>query len=381
MTRVFYNSLRMGIGGGRTYSYNLLEACAEISQSHELYVLVPDSAVGQFSRLASEHVTILKDSHRVPAGGWKRVLWEQLVLPFIVRRHNADVLLSMGSVDVFATSRLAHVPSVVVVQINQPWMVPDLMPASLKVVKWGMGLSKHTASHFLAVSETTKREVVQVFGIEPHRISVVHHGGASEIFSPEASSRRGILDRYGITQPYILSVSSVFTFKNYLRLVQAYDILRTKLSTVPRLLVIGAVKHRSYFDEITELIDALGLQESVKFLGYVAHADLPAIYANAQAYVFPSLCETFGLTPLEAMACGVPVAASNVSVMPEVCGDAAVYFDPYDPDDVADVMREVLTDRSLREDLIARGFRRVQQFSWERTARQTLRVLEEVAGQ
>ena len=189
MTRVFYNSLRMGIGGGRTYSYNLLEACAEISQSHELYVLVPDRAVGQFSRLASEHVTILKDSHRVPAGGWKRVLWEQLVLPFIVRRHNADVLLSMGSVDVFATSRLAHVPSVVVVQINQPWMVPDLMPASLKVVKWGMGLSKHTASHFLAVSETTKREVVQVFGIEPHRISVVHHGGASEIFSPEASSR------------------------------------------------------------------------------------------------------------------------------------------------------------------------------------------------
>jgi len=378
--RIFVDSVRIGVGGGRTYSYNLLKACKEIDLAHKYDVLVLAEAFGQFSRLASDRLAVLRESQRVPASGWKRVLWEQFALPLILRRSSADVLLSMGSTDVFAASWVARVPSVVVIQINQPWMVPELMPASLKVVKWSMGLSKHTASHFLAVSETTKREIVQVFGIEPHRISVVHHGGASEIFSPEASSRRDILDRYGITQPYILSVSSVFTFKNYLRLVQAYDILRTKLSTAPRLLVIGAVKHRSYFDEITELIDTLGLQESVKFLGYVAHDDLPAIYANAQAYVFPSLCETFGLTPLEAMACGVPVAASNVSVMPEVCGDAAVYFDPYDPDDVADVMLEVLTDRSLRQNLIARGFRRVQQFSWERTARQTLRVLEEVAG-
>jgi len=378
--RIFVDSVRIGVGGGRTYSYNLLKACNEIDLAHEYDVLVLAEAFGQFSRLASDRLAVLRESQRVPASGWKRVLWEQFTLPLILRRSSADIFLSMGSTDVFAASWVAHVPSVVVIQMNQPWMVPDLMPASLKVVKWGMALSKHTASHFLSVSETTKREIVQVFGIEPHRISVVHYGGASEIFSPEASSRRGILDRYGITQPYILSVSSVFTFKNYLRLVQAYDILRTKLSTAPRLLVIGAVKHRSYFDEITELIDALGLQESVKFLGYVAHDDLPAIYANAQAYVFPSLCETFGLTPLEAMACGVPVAASNVSVMPEVCGDAAVYFDPYDPDDVADVMLEVLTDRSLREDLIARGFRRVQQFSWEKAARQTLRVLEEVAG-
>lgn len=378
--RIFVDSVRIGVGGGRTYSYNLLKACNEIDLAHEYDVLVLAESFGQFSRLASDHLTVLRESQTVPASGWKRVLWEQFALPLILRRSSADVFLSMGSTDVFAASWVAHVPSVVVIQINQPWMVPDLMPASLRVVKWSMGLSKHTASHFLAVSETTKREVVQVFGIEPHRISVVHHGGASEIFSPEASSSRDILDRYGITRPYILSVSSVFTFKNYLRLVQAYDILRTKLSTVPRLLVIGAVKHRSYFDEIGELISALGLGDSVTFLGYVAHDDLPSVYANAQAYVFPSLCETFGLTPIEAMACGVPVAASNVSVMPEVCGDAAVYFDPYDPDDVADVMLEVLTDRSLREDLIARGFRRVQQFSWERTARQTLRVLEEVTG-
>ena len=378
--RVFVDSIRIGVGGGRTYSYNLLNACAHLDGFHQFDVIVLGSAEKQFSTLASDHLTILEESRRVPESGWKRVLWEQTVLPLIVRKYEPDVLLSMGSVDLFLTSRLSRVPTVVVVQINQPWMVPDLMPAGLRVVKWGMGLSRYTASHFLSVSETTREELGDVFGINAHRVSVVHHGGASDAFSPGARSMTETLSRYGLEAPYILSVSSVFTFKNYLRLVMAYDMLRSWLANPPRLLVVGAVKHRSYYNQIDELIERRGLSEHVRFLGHVAHDDLPAIYANAQAYVFPSLCETFGLTTLEAMACGVPVAASNASVMPEVCADAASYFNPHDPEDMAHAMLRILTDRGLRDRLVARGLSRAREFSWQETARLTVELLEEVAG-
>lgn len=376
MARILVNALSMGIGGGRIYLYNLLKACLEIPQKHDYYVLLPASGIGQFSRLVPK-LTILADSFRAPVARWRRVVWEQLALPFIIRRYGIDVLLSVGSVDGFIVSSIARVPSVVVVQVNQPWMVPELLPSKLRVAYMllGVNLSKRTATHFIAVSETAKRELCQVFNIEPARISVIYHGGASKNFSPQAKTSQEMLHRYNITKPYILSVSSIFRFKNYHRLVEAYAIVRRELPRAPRLLIAGLVQEESYFAEIEHLIASLGLCDSVRFLGRVAYDDLPALYANAELYVFPSLCETFGLTQLEAMACGVPVITSNVSVMPEICGDAAEYFDPYVPDDIAKTILRVIVDEERKRELVAKGFQRAQAFSWEKTAKQTAELL------
>jgi len=381
MARIFVNAVSMGIGGNRTYLYEVLKNCAEVSQLHEYCVLLPRSGISQSPHLTSRNVSILPESYRVPEARWRRALWEQLVLPFVIRRYDVDALMSVGSVDVFIASGLMHVPSVVVVQINQPWMVPNLLPSKYRVayLRAGMSLAKRTARYFVVVSETAKQELCQAFDIERERVSVIYHGGASEIFSPEAQARQGMLDHYGITKPYILSVSSVFTFKNHHRLVEAYAIVRKRFPNAPRLLIVGAVLHRSYFAEIEQLVDSLGVRGSVCFLGHVPHDDLPAIYANAELYVFPSLCETFGLTQLEAMACGVPVIASNVSVMPEICGDAAEYFDPYVPDDIAEAILKIIVDKKRKRELVAKGFQRVRAFSWEKTAKQTIELLEEVA--
>jgi len=127
-------------------------------------------------------------------------------------------------------------------------------------------------------------------------------------------------------------------------------------------------------------VSELGLGDRVHFAGYVHDADLPALYGGADLFVFPSLYEGFGLPPLEAMACGTPVVCSNAASLPEVVGDAAVTVDPYDVDALAEAMQRVLADRDLREDLRARGLARARQFTWERTARETLAVYREVCG-
>lgn len=120
------------------------------------------------------------------------------------------------------------------------------------------------------------------------------------------------------------------------------------------------------------------LPPNINYIGYIQDEQLLALYRHAACFIFPSLYEGFGLPPLEAMACGCPVVVSNVASLPEVCGDAALYCNPYDPQDIADKIRRIVTDQDLREQLRQKGFERVKQFSWERCAEETIKVIQEV---
>ncbi|MEA3458002.1 MAG: glycosyltransferase family 1 protein, partial [Candidatus Thermoplasmatota archaeon] len=139
-------------------------------------------------------------------------------------------------------------------------------------------------------------------------------------------------------------------------------------------------KGRKY-KEIFETINKLNLQNDVVFTGYVSDEDLPALYNAADLFVYPSIYEGFGLPPLEAMACGTPVITSNTSSLPEVVGDAGIMVDPPDVDRLADAMHEVLTNEGLRANMIKKGLGRAEMFSWEKCARETLEVYEEVYGE
>jgi glycosyltransferase involved in cell wall biosynthesis len=140
--------------------------------------------------------------------------------------------------------------------------------------------------------------------------------------------------------------------------------------------VVGARKWK--YSPIFETVKQLGLENHVHFMGFVPEDELPALYNGADLFVFPSLYEGFGLPVLEAMACGTPVITSNVSSLPEVAGNAALLVDPYNVDELADAMRRILSDPALAADLRARGLERAQQFSWERTAQETLAVYKHV---
>jgi glycosyltransferase involved in cell wall biosynthesis len=185
-----------------------------------------------------------------------------------------------------------------------------------------------------------------------------------------------VLERYQLSQPYILYVGSIEPRKNLLRLLQAYARLRKDLPGW-KLVLVGA-RNAWKSTPISEEMRKLNLAPWVQLTGYIPEEDLPALYNGAGLFAFPSLYEGFGLPVLEAMACGTPVITSNVSSLPEVAGDAALLVDPYNVEEIAAAMVNVLSDQELSEDLHRRGLERSKEFSWERTAQQTLEVYKKV---
>jgi alpha-1,3-rhamnosyl/mannosyltransferase len=182
--------------------------------------------------------------------------------------------------------------------------------------------------------------------------------------------------RYALPERYVLYLGSNKPHKNLIRLIEAWALL-AEYGTRSTLLIAGTWDPRH--PEPRLLARRLGL-ENIRWLGPVPEPDIPALYAGATAFVFPSLYEGFGLPVLEAMACGTPVACSNTSSLPEVVGDAALLFDPTDAAGIAEALSRLMHDADLRADLRERTLRQAARFSWERTARATLTVYRQTAG-
>jgi glycosyltransferase involved in cell wall biosynthesis len=229
------------------------------------------------------------------------------------------------------------------------------------------------AAHLIADSSATKRDLVERYGTEPDKITVVYPGYDKTTFQPSRGEEaiKAVKAKYDIVGDYILFVGTLQPRKNLTRLIEAY----WKLETGSWKLVIVGKKGWLY-QEIFRLVEELGLEEKVVFTDYVPEGDLPALLSGARLFVFPSLYEGFGLPILEAMACGTPVVCSNAASLPEGVGDAALLVDPLDVEGLAVAMERVLGDEELQARLIECGFEQVKKFSWERCARETLDVLE-----
>ncbi len=229
------------------------------------------------------------------------------------------------------------------------------------------------ATTVIAVSHTTKRDLVQHLGIPPERISVIYEGIDHQVFKP--------VPRRLVDYPYLLFVGSEYPRKNFVGLLKAFS----RLKSEPRFKDLKLIKvgkpgrpGAELREHSLQAINELNLLGEVVFTGYVAGEELPAYYSGAECFILPSLYEGFGLPPLEAMACGCPVIVSNVASLPEIAGEAALKVDPYDTNSIASALREVLTNECVKRDLVSRGFERARQFSWERTTEETLKVYESV---
>ncbi|HML21258.1 MAG TPA: glycosyltransferase family 1 protein [Aggregatilinea sp.] len=235
------------------------------------------------------------------------------------------------------------------------------------------------ADHVLADSKATKDDLVALYGTAPEKITVLL-SGVDARFQPveDADARRAVRERYNIPDgPYIFSVGTVQPRKNYARLAEALAALGPRYRDV-RLVIAGG---RGWLDSpIYRTIEALDLGERVLFTGFARDEDLPALYSDAVCVAYPSLYEGFGFPVLEGMACGTPVLASTVSSIPEVAGDAAILVDPYDVDAIRDGMERLLSDESLRTDLVARGRTQAQQFTWARSAQHLEQVYHMLLG-
>jgi len=297
--------------------------------------------------------------------------WLNWILPMAVRRDKVDVMFFPAND--FWLWRAA--PAVVTLHDIAPVMQPSVFLSAwrdrLQNRLQMMSLSR-IASSVITVSEFSANSIGSAFPRVAEKLRVIYNG-LSEPF--QLSEVKNISPLH-----YILFVGGFDRRKNLERLMQAYQLLRVRGRTEKLLLVGLEGQNKKLYYNIPEMIAAYNLQENVEIKSGVDDNQLVQLYGNARLLVLPSLIEGFGLPVLEAMACGCPVASSNAASLSEVGGDAALYFDPYNVQEIADCIERILINDGLRQDMIKKGYEQVKKFSWQKAGEQVYRILKKVAA-
>lgn len=279
---------------------------------------------------------------------------------------------------IYVTPVVRGVPVVMIAYDLIPLRFPQFYGQDQPLLTARIRRGIERAEAIIAISECTKRDYVELLGADPTRIQVVYPGVDRRFGPPvDGAARDAVLERYGVRQPYLLYVGSLGPHKNVGTLVRVFRRLK-RVRRIPHQLVLcgRAAWGREVVDAARDLIAA---GECV-VVDFIPASDVPHLYHGAEAFVFLSLYEGFGLPPLEAMASGIPVVVSNAGSLPEVVGDAGVQVVPTDEPAIEEAIYQVVSDAGLRKDLSARGFRQAARFTWPETARQTLKVFAAARG-
>ncbi len=235
------------------------------------------------------------------------------------------------------------------------------------------------AERFIAISAFTKNEMTQLLGIPQEKIDVVYCAARQDIRRvSDEETLESLRSRYHLPRHYILFLGNFNPRKNLARLIRAFDRMKRE-TELPHELVIAGGQGWKFSAE--EALAGVAAKKAVHFIGYVPDEEIPALYSAAALFAFPTLYEGFGIPLLEAQQCGTPVLTSNVSALPEVGGDGALYVNPYDEEEIAKGMEKLLADRALCEDLIRKGYRNAERFSWEASAAQLNQIIERLVGE
>jgi glycosyltransferase involved in cell wall biosynthesis len=355
-----------GIGG---YVRNLVPALQTAAPAFELFVVEPDwDHSGQ--DLAKSRGPLV--DRRI-----QRASWELLGFARAARRFKPDLL----HVPSFAAPAISPAPLVVTIHDVIPFVLPVYRAsAAMRLHLAAMRRTVRRAALILAPSHSAATEISSELGIARDRIRVTYEA-ADPACRPieERSTGTQIVDRFGIAGRYVFNVGGLDVRKNVPLLIEAFAQLLPTLSEPVQLVIAGAPHsdNPTVFPPLEPVIRRCGVERDVILTGRVTEAEKIALYQSADLYVTPSAHEGFGLTALEAMACGVPTIAANGSSFPEIVGDGGVLAE-LDVESLATAMFEVLENQALAADLRLRGLARARAFSWERTAEQTLDVYREV---
>ncbi len=357
-----------GIG---TYIRGLLHALAAIDSSNDYILLALPEDVASFATLPPNFQTT---PYR-RTDSYKR---NHLAFPWFLHRMAPNLVhIPLNQVPLFMTE-----PYVVTIHDMASLLFDTGSGLRMDARRFLLRRGLLRAKRIMAVSEATRRDVRDALGIPPDRIRVVHNAPNPDFFRPATADRARILERYQIDYPFLLYAGNIRPQKNIPRLVEAFAVAREQLSRHPvyrrlHLIIIG--DEISRYPSVRRAVVQSRVEKAVRFLGFVPFDALRIFFESAALFVFPSLYEGFGLPPLEAMATGTPVVASNVSSLPEVLGDAALLVNPENVFEIARAIQEALLDEDLRADLTAKGKLQSARYSWDRTAREVLAVYREVA--
>ena len=353
-----------GIG---TYIRNVLRQLARLDHDTEFVLLCrPEdantlSALGQNFRPCPE-----------TAGNYS--IAEQLKIPLALKREGVTLFHAPH----YVLPPLVPCRSVVTIHDCIHLMFPQYLPNRLayRYARTSISIAARRATRVLTVSESSKRDILRFVDADPGKIDVIYNAYDERFgIEPKEEDIVRVRERFQLTDEFVLYAGNVKPHKNLERLIDAFDLVRKRGLDHLKLVMIG--DDISKYASLRRAVHRHQLHKYVRFLGYMPEETLAVMYRLAGVFVFPSLYEGFGLPPLEAMASGTPVVTSNVSSLPEVAGDAAVFVDPYDPDAIADGIYRVLTDERMRRSMRQRGVERARQFSWE----QSVRRIRDIYGQ
>jgi glycosyltransferase involved in cell wall biosynthesis len=346
------------------YGLHLMEALADLGERLTVFTSCPDVVTAPRAQLV--RVSPRMRPERGTLGHLARLVWTQTVLRAHIRRERPEALLNLMPEGLLATP----VPQVTVIHDVLPLHYPAEYPRQQYYFHHYVPAVLAASRRIIVSSESTRRDIARFYPRVPgERLRVVAPGVDTRRYAPGSPP--------GETPAYALYVGNVMPHKNLARLVEAFASVRARTD---RRLVIRGWGRRHTVETLRALIERLPIDGAVDWAPYADDADLPALYRGARMLLLPSLYEGFGMTALEAMACGTPVITSSTSSMPEVVGDAALLVDPSDTRSIADAMHRLFTDDRLVEELRARGLSRAKLFAWEKTARSVQTAVREAAA-
>ena len=344
---------------------NLINALDDLGEPLTVFTSSPEQVTAPHAHVV--RVSRLIRPERGAAGHIARLVWTQTALRAHVRRARPAALLNLTPEGLLASS----VPQVTVIHDVLPLHYPEEYPRQQYYFRYYVPAVLAASRRIIVSSESTRRDIRRFYPRVPaDRVRVVMLGYDARRFTPAPPAPRA-------WPPYALYLGNVMPHKNLVRVAEAFAALRGRVDA--RLVIRGWGRRRNV-ESVRRRIEELGMEALVDWQPYADGASLPDLYRGARVLLLPSLYEGFGLTALEAMACGTPVITSNVSSMPEVVGDAALLVDPLDTADITRALERVMMDDALAEGLRARGLSRAKLFSWETTGRAVQTAVREAGG-
>jgi glycosyltransferase involved in cell wall biosynthesis len=310
---------------------------------------------------------------------YSRLLWENAQLPSLIRQLRPDVF--HGNAFALPLANLG-IPTVVTVYDLIHRVLPDSQTWIFRqYLDYIVPHSCLRATRVIAISEATRRDLIEVYGIPPEKIDLTYGGVAPRFFAePDEETLRSVRQKYALPDAFALTIGDLDPRKNLLTAIRACGALERDSLSLP-LVLAGKEISDSHSQELEAEVERLGLKDKVIFTGRLEDDELPVFYRAATLFLFPSHYEGFGLPAVEAMASGTPVVASTGGSLPEVVGDAGVVVPPDDVEGFATAIHRIYSDPSFHDELVAKGHSRAAEFTWENTARQTAQVYERAVAE
>lgn len=362
--RLLAEKYRRGVGN---YIHYTLQSLGKIDQNNEYFL---------YSHRDFEMPINNEKWHKRVYPGFFGTMWIQTKLKDLMKKDKID--LYWGTIHILPLNIPHSIKTVLIIHDLKSFLLPFKLKLHAIIDKLLMGRSVKLADKLIAISEHTAKDVNRKFKKPLKEIEIVH-AGVPDLYSPidKNTAQNTIYKHYGINKNYILSVGP-FEEKEITFLLNAFSKVLTNFHNNLHLILPGKYDR---FESIKKLFDKLDLGNNVKFLGYVPKEIMPHLYSAAELFVFPSYFEGFGLPLVEAMACGAPVIATNVTSIPEVIGGAAILVDPGKVNELTNSIYKVLNDKDLRKELSLKGLERAKRFSWDETAAKMLNIINELKNE